>query len=220
MPKTKLSRVQQDALAAEFSEDYGIEIERFDPDTGEPSFTFEQLQLLTHRLCEEIAENEVEPGYSDLATGEVTARTIFQLKQGTRVTRTGRARIGQTLRSGETIEDEPQALGLAKLNSFRDALRAIGFNPLAAHRARRAGEQQTLSPGGYTGEADSDLQSRKLHALAAQAGYIKDKDHSRYRALLQATYGVSSSVHLNAAQKASLCLFLQADIDRTERIAA
>src|SRR5262249_51752260 len=153
--------------------------------------------------------NEVEPSFTDLSTGEVTARTTFQLKGGLRVVRTGRARIGQTLRSGETIDDEAQALGLAKLNSFRDALRAIGFNVLLAHRARHAGERQPLSQSGRKGEGDDETQTKKLHALAEQAGYINGKDFTRYRALLLATYGVNSSIHLNAGQKANLCLFLQ-----------
>lgn len=212
--RVKLTDAQQQQLKQEFAEDYGIELDRFDDESGEPSFSFEQLQLLLLRLCDEIAENEVEPSFTDLSTGEVTARTVFQLKAGLRVVRTGKARIGQTLRSGETIDDEAQALGLAKLNSFRDACRAIGFNPLAAHRARRAGVEPP--PVDATGTADSAGRGRELHALANEAGLIRGADRTPYRKWLLERFGVNTSAALNAEQVALACQSLRADLAITQ----
>ncbi len=208
--KIKLTAQQQQQLAKEFNEDYGIEIERFDEESGEPSFTFEQLQKLAFCLCPDIVENQVEPGFCDLATGEVEARTIFQVKNGPRVTRTGKARINQQLRNGETIEDEAQAMGLAKLNSFRDALRAIGFNPLSVHRARRAGVEPP--PVDSTGTADVAGRGRELHALANEAGLIVRGDYTGYRKWLLERFGVNTSAALNAEQIALACQSLRSDL--------
>lgn len=218
MARQKLTNQEQQLLREQFQADYQIEIERFDEETGEPSFSFDQLQRLLFCLCDELAENEVEPGFTDLQTGEVTARTIFTLKTGLRVTRTGKARIGQMLRTGETIADEAQAVGLAKLNSFRDALRAIGFNPLTIHRARHAGE---ASPElNQTGEGDLESKRRELHALAEEAGMIRadhkgTRDMTEYRRFLLARFGVNSSSRMNAEQLALAVQYLRSDLDIT-----
>lgn len=218
MARQKLSTQEQQQLREQFQADYQIEIERFDEETGEPSFSFDQLQRLLFCLCDDLAANEVEPGFTDLDTGEVTARTIFTLKTGLRVTRTGKARIGQTLRTGETIADEAQAIGLAKLNSFRDALRAIGFNPLAIHRALHAGEPQPEL--NQTGEGDLETKRRELHALAEEAGMIRTdakgtKDMVDYRRFLLARFGVNTSSKLNAEQLALAVQYLRSDLQIT-----
>ena len=222
LTKVSLTVAEQQQLEAEFLEDYGIELSRFDPQTGEPSYNLEQLQLLIYRLCDEIASNELEPGIPNADPNIVSACAIFEMKHGgLRIKREGRARIGQQLTNGETINDEASALGLARLNALRECCRAIGFNPLAAHRARRGGQEPPATQA--NGDANFLASQRQLHALAGELGLRRTGNDRPYREWLLTRFGVNTSAALNAEQIALACQSLRADLAVThyqQRIAA
>lgn len=184
---------------------------RFD-ERGEPVLDFAALQIVTHALCSEIKEDKVEPWRIMEDDSYVTCLAELVLEDGRRISRYGFASIGESL-GAERIENTAQAISVASARAYRQALRAIGFNPIRAYRLRQSGQKLQLTPMA----SNADNRSRELHALATELGYIKNGDRTLYVELLKLMYGKASSVLLSATELDELITFLRGHSLRKKR---
>lgn len=206
-----LSENEQQQLAADLLSDYGISVERFDNGTGEPLLGYEDKQTLVNSLCEDIAEDSAEIICHD--EREARCKAVIVLKDGRRYDRTGFCLIGEQLGDGDQVTNPQQAVAIAQGRAYNAALRAINFNPLRAYRQLKSGS--AVEPPTPELSSEDSNSRKRLHALAAEAGYINGSDKSKYRQLLSAMYGVNTSAPLNIEQINNLCGFLQAELNRT-----
>lgn len=203
----------QKQLKAEFRRDYGVEISSFDKETNEPNFTYDNLQTLIYTMGSERINRTAIDAYFDHATEQGYAETTLELQNGQIAVRISRVPIGQLLTNLETIETPAQALGLAKLNSLRECLAAIGFNPLRIHNARKPQDQ---TPDDITTDNADEL-ANEIDELAKQTGYIVEGVYVRLYTLVKAMYDANGTRSLTVPQLKNLRLFLRADLQAKAR---
>lgn len=204
-----LNEEQRKQIAEGLREDFGIEVTRWDENTGEPILDYEQSQTLVNALCDDIAEDSGEIIYRDQE--EARCKAALSLRDGRRYDRSGFCLIGEKLGDAETVSTTQQAVAIAQGRAYRAVLRAINFNPIRAYRQWKATGHVDASTPEASGEGST--QRKRLHALAQELGYIKPGDRSRYVQLLQFHFGadVTTSVKLNEQQLSYLVGLLQAD---------
>jgi hypothetical protein len=122
-------------LQQEFIDAYGFKPEQigFDGDSPEPIFDFDALSLLSMKLCD-LPHVETDFGTVERLHGLATARGIVTLPNGNVRKIFASASVGELMPDGEPIRDVNQAIQVARARAFRTILRAVGFDPVAAHR--------------------------------------------------------------------------------------
>ena len=176
--QTSLS-VRREMIVREFTSQYDIRKDQifFDENGDEPYFDFEALSLLVNQLSD-IPSIVVLPAMLDNATGIATATCEITLEDGKRRTYSGSSFTGETMPGGGTVKDFRQALAVAQTRALRTSLRAVSFDPMRAHEARKKGADLTLKL------RDGDPRTRMLaeaHMLGADLGYIMGTDKTEWR---------------------------------------
>ncbi|MGE0133286.1 MAG: hypothetical protein AB7U82_34850 [Blastocatellales bacterium] len=203
-------------LAKELTTEYGIDPAQisFDAKTGQLILEFEALQAMAHTLCPGMVTDQIEIHKNDAEAGYHICNAILDLANGKRVIRPGVAIIGEELGDGEAVLRLPQAISLASARAYRSALRAIGFDPLRAHRQRTTGQQPTLEDG----TERADALRRELHAVATELGLINGKDKTAYREMMRVMYdGRTSSLDLDDEEARQFTAYLRARLNARER---
>lgn len=140
-----LSKAQHD-LQNEFCDTYNLKPEQigFDGESLDPIFDFDALALLSIKLCD-LPHVETDLGSLDRLNGLATARGIVGLPNGNTRKIFATAMLGELMPDGEPIKDVNQAIQVARARAFRTVLRAVGFDPVAAHRVfKESGGTQLL----------------------------------------------------------------------------
>jgi hypothetical protein len=196
-----LLTAEQLAIVNEFRDSYGIEAGQisFDGAGATPIFDYEALSLLASSLGDfrDILTSIDQLDYAhDLASCNCT----ITLPNGYTRTMFGSARVGQTMHDGRTLANIDDALTLASYRALRRALRAVGFDPLRAHRQRQAGQEITAQPIGADEIRNREL--AQIHILAAELGWSARGDDSRYRQMIGLFFpGHTSAATLSDAQR-------------------
>lgn len=202
------------AMIQELKATYGLSDSNIKSDSnGEIAFDFEGLQVMVSQLCTGLESDEVNVRPFQENQTYFYCDSILKLKDGMTVRRTGVAMMGEPL-GEESINSVYQAISIASARGYRQSLRAIGFDPIRAHRQRMSGEPFTPEP-----ESDNTARLRKeLHALATELGYIVGLDRSAYRELLRVMYaGRTSSTELTDSEILQLVTFLRASLRARQR---
>jgi hypothetical protein len=167
---TRRWTLEQETLALEFQNAYGIEPRSisFDGEQPEPIFDFESLNRLVHTLgnfpmistdlSQVVQEANLVIATCDIQVPDERLRHV-----------TAGAVIGERLPNGSTIQDAAQALNVAQARALRAGLRAVGFDVVRAHR------QQGEAPLPLNLVKESDSRTKDLaqaHILGKQAGLI------------------------------------------------
>ena len=211
---------EQLELAKEIQNEYSIELTQisFDKKTGQLILDLEALQVMAHALCPQIVEDRVDISKMDSLNGYHICNATLLIDNGTPkgklIVRPGTALIGEQLSEEAVVMHAPQANNLAAARAYRSALRAIGFDPLRAHRQRSSGQPVTLED-----EFESaDKLRKELHALATDLGFIQGSNRTEYRELLRVMYGGrTSSLQLSDDEVRQLISFLRARLNARER---
>lgn len=213
---------EQNDLANELIGEYGIERSQisFDSRSGQLILDFEALQVMAHALCPDVLEDKIEihklDGENNYYICTATLHVDNDTPAGKLVIRPGAAILGEILSETESVMRPPQAISLAAARAYRSALRAIGFDPLRAHRQRLSGQPVTLNDE----FEQADKLRKELHALASDLGFIQGKDRSAYRELLRVMYGGrTSSLQLEDDEVRQLTSYLRARLNARERAA-
>jgi hypothetical protein len=202
----------QAQLRDEFREAYGVEISSIDSETGELFFNYENLQTLIYTMGAERIRSSYVNAYQNGETD--ISETTLELTNGQSITRLSSVSIGTKLTNGETIESHAQASGLAKINSLRECLSAIGFNPLRIHNARKPQDQ---TPDEAATDNVDEL-ATEVETLAKATGYISETNgHAAFYTLIKSMYDANGLRALTATQLNNLALFLRADLKAKAR---
>jgi hypothetical protein len=128
------SKAQND-LRKEFCEAYNFAPEQisFDGPSLDPIFDFDALALLSTKLCD-LPQIDLGLGSVDRVLGLATAVGIVMLPNGSSRKIFAAAQVGELMPDGEPIKDINQAINISRARALRNILRAVGFNPVAAHR--------------------------------------------------------------------------------------
>jgi len=180
---------------------------------GEITFDLEALQILTRQLCTQLKHDEltIRPFGEDQRF--YYCDSTLTLKDGTTVKRSGVAMIGEPL-GNEVIVTALQALSIAGGRAYRACLRAIGFDPIRAHRQKANGMTLVVE----SEDERSNKLRKELHALATELGYIVGADRSAYIELLRVMYGGrTSSTELRDSEISQLTIFLRASLRARQR---
>lgn len=141
---------EQRAIQKEFCDAYGFTPEQvgFDGPSVDPIFDFDALAMLSIKLCD-LPHVETDLGTVDRLLGLATARGIVTLPNSNTRKIFASAMIGELMPDGEPIKDINQAILVARARAFRNILRAVGFDPVAAHKVFKESngtQQLALAP--------------------------------------------------------------------------
>lgn len=205
----RLVNAIQQQILNDFHATYGIAPEQisFDARTGEAIFDFDALSVLALALTD-IQDIEVEFAGFEPAINLATSRCFVSLPDGRSRKMFGTAMIGEELPENRTVTDVTTAVAVSRARALRVGLRAVGFDPISAHKQKKAGQTPTLSPERDT--VHSDIQ--QIHILAKDIGLIGPSgDDSRYRKLISVFFpGIHTSKNLNDKQRSQLITTLRA----------
>ncbi len=203
----KVLTLQQETVAREFIEKYGLEPKQisFDGEREEPIFDFDALSILSLRLSD-IPEIRVEPGDFNNAAGIATANCRILLADGRVREVYGSCLVGELMYDGSEVTDINQALKIAQARALRNGLRAVAFDPVRAHNLAKT-EQQSSNEF-------KDVRSKELaeaHALGQELGYIVGDNKVAWSNLISVNFpGVRSSGDLNDLQRSQFLTMLRA----------
>lgn len=205
-------RTRNSKLAAEFCAAYGLTPDQISFDGTEPIFEFDAMMILINVLARDITHIEV--GLTRFHDGrERLAESFCQMTVEDRVTRKfpGVAMIGETMYDGSAITGEIQAINVSRARAVRVAARAVGFDAVKFHEARKAGQPIALL--GNDDQADRNIVAQ-IHLYAGPKGcdFIKKNgDRTEYENLLASYFdGRTTSKDLNAEEKAQWLGMLRA----------
>lgn len=145
-PAPRTYSVQQRAIQKEFIDAYNFAPEQvsFDGASLDPIFDFDALALLSMKLCD-LPHIETDLGTVDRLLGLATARGLVTLPNSNVRKIFATAMIGEVMPDGEGIKDINQAILVARARAFRNILRAVGFDPVSAHKVfQESGGTQML----------------------------------------------------------------------------
>jgi hypothetical protein len=197
--------LDQEAIAREFVEKYDLKPSQigFAKDSTEPIFDFEALNLLALVLAD-IPALAVEAGDFNAVAGIATAICTITLKNDVERTMFGSCVINEELHDGSTVTDIGMALDVARSRALRTGLRAVGFDPVRAHR---------VAKDGLPASEFLDMRSKErkeIHALAEELGWIVGKNRATYQAKLFKYFKVSSSEQLDDLQRSQFLAMMRA----------
>lgn len=201
MSEERLLTPEQHSVVKEFRESYGIEAHQisFDGQSATPIFDYESLSLLAS-LLGDFRDIATSIDQLDYTHGLASCNCTITLGAGATRTMFGSARVGQLMHDQRTIQDIDDALTLASYRALRRALRAVGFDPIRAHRQRLAGLPNVHQP-----VPDDEIRQKELaqiHLLADELGWITRGDDSRYRQMIGLFFpGQSSAATLSDSQR-------------------
>jgi hypothetical protein len=192
--------LEQEQLAREFKQHYGIEASQigFETDRPDPIFDYDALSVLSLALTDEIVNMSTEPVGSNEVTGVVMMKCVVTLRDGRTREPIGTAALGEVMPGGGEIADFKQALDVAQARAVRKGLRAVGFDPVKAHQKRMRGEDLALNlpPDPHR------QQMAEIHLLAQEAGLITENgDDSTYRTLMGQLFTDESGQPITTATK-------------------
>jgi hypothetical protein len=136
----------QNAIQKEFCDAYGFAPAQvgFDGPSLDPIFDFDALALLSIKLCD-LPTVETELASVDRLAGMAEARGIVVLPNGNTRKIFAVGLVGELMPDGEPIRDIQQAINVARARVLRVLLRAVGFDPVAAHKIfKESGGTQML----------------------------------------------------------------------------
>lgn len=204
--------LEQEDFVREFTYLYGIERWQisFENERLEPIFDFDALSTLALKLSD-ISSIVVEPGDIDAHLGIATSSCEVKLPDGRLRLVFGSAMMGEQMPNGGNIVDLKQALDVSQARALRKGLRAVGWDPVRAHRETKSeyNRQNPASPVSTTPSPEDELRKNELaeiHILAKELGLIDEKgDKTKYRTLIGVYFpGVESSEKMNGVQRAQL----------------
>ncbi len=193
----------------EFTEAYGLDSKQisFEGERPEPIFDFDALSTLSLALTD-IPDIRVEPGDFNHIAGLTTANCRITLRDGRAREVYGNCLVGEVMHDGSVVDDIGQALNISRARALRNGLRAVGFDPVRAHKLAKANQQQQS-----TAEF-SDARTRELaeaHILGAELGYIVGENKTDWRKMIGTYFeGKSSSADLSDLQRSQLLGMLRA----------
>ena len=90
----------------------------------------------------------------------------------------GVAFLGETMHDGSTIDSWKQAVNVSRARAMRTILRAVGFDPVAAHRSfKKSGNVLELQP---PATLTRDQERKEIHILADELGLIRRAEGQRF----------------------------------------
>lgn len=212
------SRAQQ-KLREEFCNAYGLKPEQISFDGSEPIFDFDALSLLANTLADIPG---IKVGLKKFDEATKLAESFCEMVLHGRRTREffGVALIGEQMHDGTVITGTVQAVNVSRARALRIGLRAIGFDPMKFHDARKAGRVIDLLGSDAAQEKSVRAQ---IHVLAGPRGlnFIKSGgDRSEYENLLASYFnGRTSSKDLEPHERAEWLGMLRAWSRGMERAA-
>lgn len=194
-------------LVQELCEQYGLTESNITvKENGELTLDLEGLQTMTSQLCGELVNDElnVRPFHDDQKY--FYCDSIMTLANGRSVKRTGTAMMGEPLGT-DSVSTVQQALSIASGRAYRSSLRAIGFDPIRAHRQKNTGLTLVIE----TEEQRQANLRKQIHGLATDLRLIEGTDRSKYIGTLAAMYdGRTSSTDLDEDELQQFLTFLRA----------
>jgi hypothetical protein len=211
-PNAKIA-TRNSKLVAEFCAAYGLAPEQISFDGAEPIFDFDALNILANMLAR---VPDITVGLQKFHDGgrDRIAESFCQMTLNGRMTRKfpGVAMIGETMHDGRVITGEIQAINVSRARALRCGLRAIGFDPVKFHEARKAGQAVEL-----LGRTDEEAEKNvivQIHLFAGPRGcnFIKKNgDRTEYENLLASYFkGRTSSKDLTPEERAQWLGMLRA----------
>lgn len=170
---------EQQEMRKEFMDAYGFEAGQigFDGNSLDPIFDFDALSLLSARLCN-LPLVAVEMGDVNQALGLATSNGYAELQSGNTRKIYGSAIIGEEMHDGRKIKDIHQAVRVSRARALRTILRAVGFDPVAAHRSfKKTGNVVELTP---PAKLNRDREREQIHILADELGLIRRAEGQRF----------------------------------------
>lgn len=161
----------QRVIQKEFCDAYDFAPEQvgFDGPSLDPIFDFDALSVLSTRLC-----NLPFVGVEHFGTNGVlqmaTSNGDATLPNGNQRRIYGAAFLGETMHDGSTIDSWRQAVNVSRARALRTILRAVGFDPVAAHRSfKRTGKVIEFQA---SGQLTRDQERKEIHMLAESLGLL------------------------------------------------
>lgn len=129
---------KQYLLRKELCAEYGFESSEvfFDGNKPDPYFTFTALSLMVLKLAPEFHVVSITRELYDDETNIFTSYAMVGRTDGVTREMSGHAMQGELLPSGELIRSKRQGFEVSSVRAVRKALRAMGFDPMTAHRLR------------------------------------------------------------------------------------
>jgi len=202
----------QSNLAKEFCAAYGLAPDQISFAGAEPIFDFDALNILANTLARIPGIEVGLEKYIEQKNIKI-AESFCRLTLNGRMTRKffGCAQIGEQMHDGTVIGNPIQAINVSRARALRCGLRAVGFDPVKFHEARKAGKVIDLVG---TEEETEAAQRAQIHVLAGPHGlnFIKQNgDRSEYENLLASYFGGrTSSKDLDAEERAQWLGMLRA----------
>jgi hypothetical protein len=195
---------QQQALRCEFCDDYGLKPQQisFEGQSVEPIFDFDALSLLVNALTD-IPAIKVGLAKFDDVLKLSESSCYVKLPNGRTREYSGFARIGERLHDGSIIGDDILCINVSRARALRVGVRAVGFDPVKFHNARKEGRTLELCP--QTDQEEWDKYRAQVHTIAGHhsLNFIKkDGDRTEYENLMASFFkGVTTSKELNREER-------------------
>jgi hypothetical protein len=162
---------QQQKLREEFCSAYNFAPEQigFDGSSLDPIFDFDALSVLSVKLCN-LPHVDVDFGSVEHSIDMATSRGYAVLPNGNTRKIFGTAVVGETMHDGRRIENIHQAVKVSRARALRTILRAVGFDPVAAHREHKQTGNVIELQLPSTKFRNNEL--AECHILGQRLGYI------------------------------------------------
>ncbi len=212
-PARKPLSLKQAELALELCTAYGFDESQisFEGNKLDPIFDFEALSLLAV-LLSDIQDIRVSVGDVNPSIGLVSASCAVTLADGRTREFFGSCMVEEVMHDNTTISSIQQALTVARARAQRVGLRAVGFDPVRAHREHKASAKPAL--GNEPDQRSNEL--AEIHLHAETLGLIKGEDKSLYYQNMASFFqdleaaGTLSAGMMNDAQRAQWLGILRA----------
>ena len=199
---------EQDKVIKDYGEAYDISPDQiyFDGSDARPYFDFDALSVLAHKLSNEIISLTTSPLEIDKVNGIVSVGCEVTLKDGRTRAPFAVALVGEMLTDGRPVETIRQAVALAQARACRTALRIVGFDPVKAHEAKKAGVDLQLDL-----DAPRNRELAEAHMLGEELGLIRGDDKTAWRRMISVYFpGKESSAQLTDSQRTQWIAHLRA----------
>lgn len=207
--KQKKETRAQLALRNEFCAAYGLAPEQISFDGVEPIFDFDAMMILINTLARIPG---IEVGLEKILNDKLAESFCRMELQGRRTLKFfGVAIIGEQMHDGTIITGIIQAINVSRARALRIGARAVGFDPVKFHEARKDGHEVDLFGSDEKSEAAIRAQIH-VHAGPRGLNFIKkDGDRTEYENLMASYFGGrTSSKDLDPAERAQWLGMLRA----------
>lgn len=201
MDRRKVLNEQQQSLAIELAETYGIQPEDiiFFGDDSTPFLTYEATCVMANKLAD-LQDIDLMPVHS-VSSDSISLKCVLTLANG----RT-RGTVG-VVNINETIDDkkmsDSQLLALASARAIRGALQIADIDLMKLHRKENSDVLE------FNPKAQENKLIAHAHLLGKEAGLIVGDDKTGWYRLLKNRYQASSSSELTAPYLADLIAVLK-----------